>query len=134
MNGRRLLDEKKLYRLCCVFRNLCHLENYIHENILLWWRHQLLTFIQFYTFQKWKVVFRLPHVCIIGTHHCGNTHNEDFKWRILLQDIFCCLGFGERVVTYFLHQIQSGYYDRNQSVSIEVILLEHFSATTQPLP
>ena len=37
----------------------------------------------------------------------------------------------ERVVSNFAHQIQSEYYGINIYVSIEVIVLEHFSAPTQ---
>ena len=66
-----------------------------------------------------------PYVCILGTHHYGNTCLEAFKRlsRCLLLSILC-----RTCISPFLFQIQSEYYDVNLSVSIERIVLEHFSA------
>ena len=48
------------------------------------------------------------------------------------QDVLCHRDYAERVVASFAHQIQSEYYSGNISVSIEDIVLEHFSAPTHP--
>ena len=42
--------------------------------------------------------------------------------------MLCRRDYDGRVVAIFAHQIQSEYYGRNRSVSIEGIALEHFSA------
>ena len=76
--------------------------------------------------------FHIPYVRILWTHHCGNTYREAFKHRGSFQDVLRCRGYTERVLVSFSHQIQSEYYDRNISVYIEVIALDHFSATTHP--
>ena len=52
-----------------------------------------------------------------------------FKRRELFQDVLCCRGYDERSVASFANKIQSEYYGRNRSVSIEGIVLEHFSAS-----
>ena len=54
-----------------------------------------------------KVSFSLPHVRILGTHHCGNTHREAFKRRLFFQDMLCPRDYAEHVVSRFSHQIQS---------------------------
>ena len=76
----------------------------------------------------------MPHVHIIGAHHCGNTCREDFKHHGYIQDVLFCSDYENRVVTSFSHQNQSEYYGRNKYVSIEVTALEHFSDKKQPLP
>ena len=45
--------------------------------------------------------------------------------------MICRRGYAEREVASFAHQIQSEYYGRNISVSIEGIALEHLSALQQ---
>ena len=45
--------------------------------------------------------------------------------------MWCRRYYAERVVASFSDQIQSGYSGGNQSVYIEGIALEHFSAPTQ---
>ena len=42
--------------------------------------------------------------------------------------MLCCRDYDERVVFSFPHKIQPEYYGGNRSVSIEDIVLEHFSA------
>ena len=74
-----------------------------------------------------KLAFHVPHVRILGTNHCGSMRRTAFKRRELFQDVLCCCNYTERVVAIFSCQIQSEYYGVNISVSIEVILLEHFS-------
>ena len=44
--------------------------------------------------------------------------------------MLCCCDYTKRVVASFAHQIQSEYYGNNRYVSIEGILLGHFSAPT----
>ena len=73
----------------------------------------------------------MPHVCILGTNHCGELRRTAFKRRELFQDLLCRSDYSERVVETFANQIQSEYYGGNKSVSIEGIALEHFSAAPQ---
>ena len=61
----------------------------------------------FYIKSIQNLAFYLPHVCIIGTNHCGNTHHQSFKHRRTFQDVLCCRGYAKRVVASFTHQIQS---------------------------
>ena len=68
-----------------------------------------------------KLSFHLPHVRILGTNHCGELRRTAFKQRELFQDVICRCDYDERVVASFAHQIQSYYYGRNRSVSIEII-------------
>ena len=75
-----------------------------------------------------KLAFHLPHVRILGTHHCVAMRQTSFKQRELFQDVLCCRDYAVRVVASFAHQIQSEYYDGNISVSIEGIELGYFSA------
>ena len=68
---------------------------------------------------------------ILGTNHCGEMQQTAFKRRELFQDVLCSHDYAEMVVAIFSHQIQSEYYGRNISVSIEGIELEHFSTVPQ---
>ena len=45
--------------------------------------------------------------------------------------MLCCRDYAERVVASYAHQIQPYYYGGNISLSIEVIVFEHFSELTQ---
>ena len=80
---------------------------------------------------KLKNVFHLPHICIIGMHHCGNTHREALKRHSDFQDVLCRRDYAEHVLAIFVHQIQSEYCGVNMSVSIESIAIEKFSPTYQ---
>ena len=77
------------------------------------------------------LAFHLPHVCILGTNHCGELQRTAFKRRELFQYVLYRRDYAERVVESFSNQIQSEYYGGNRSVSIEGISLEHFSAAPQ---
>ena len=77
------------------------------------------------------MAFRLPHVRILGTNHCGELRRTAFKRRELFQDVLCRRDYAERIVASFANKIQSEYYDGNRSVSIEGIVLEHFRAAPQ---
>ena len=68
---------------------------------------------------------------ILGTNHCGELRRTAFKRRELFQDVLCLRDYEERLVASFDNQIQSEYYGGNRSVSIEGIVLEHFSAAPQ---
>ena len=68
---------------------------------------------------------------ILGTKHCGEMRRKAFKRCELFQDVLCRRYYAERVVASFANQIQSEYYGENRSVSIEGIVLEHFSAAAQ---
>ena len=54
-----------------------------------------------------KLDFHLPHVCILGTNHCGEMRRTAFKRRELFQDVICCRDYDERLVARFANQIQS---------------------------
>ena len=72
----------------------------------------------FYIPDLQKLSFRLQHVHIIGTNHCGEMQRTSFKRRELFQDVLCRREYTERLVAIFAHQIQSEYYGGNRSVSI----------------
>ena len=74
-----------------------------------------------------KVAFHLPHVFILGTNHCGEMQHTAFKRSESFQDVLCRCDYADRLVARFDNPIQSEYYGRNRSVSIEDIVLEHFS-------
>ena len=78
-----------------------------------------------------KLAVHLPHLKIIGTHHCGNTRQGEFKSRPNFQDVLYRYNNEERVVAIFANQIQSEFYHGNRSVSIEGVLLDHFSDIDQ---
>ena len=64
------------------------------------------------------LAFRLPHVRILGTNHCGEMRRTDFKRRELFQDVICRRDYAERLVASFSNQIQLEYYGGNISVSV----------------
>ena len=78
-----------------------------------------------------KLIFHLPHVIILGTHHCGNTPREAFKRHSAYQNLLCRCNYAEHLVARFAHQIKSEYHGIIISVSIEGIASEHFIDTDQ---
>ena len=78
-----------------------------------------------------KLAFHIPHVQILGTNHCGDSCRTAFKRRKSFQYVLCCRDYAEMVVARFSKQIEKKYYGGNISVSIEDIVLEHFSALPQ---
>ena len=54
-----------------------------------------------------KLAFHLPHVCILGTNHCGAMQLTAFKRHELFQDVLCRCDYADRVVASFSYQIQS---------------------------
>ena len=78
-----------------------------------------------------RLVFHLPHVRILGTNKCGEMRRIAFKRRELFQDVLRRRDYADRVVASFANQIKSKYYGGNRYVSIEGIVLEHFSAVPQ---
>ena len=78
-----------------------------------------------------KLAFHLPHVRILGTNHYGEMRRTAFKQHKLFQDVLCCRYYAKRVVASFANQIKSEYYGVNISVSIEGVVLEHFSVAPQ---
>ena len=85
----------------------------------------------FYIPANQNLAFHLPHVRILDTNHYGEMRRTAFKRRELFQDVLCRRDYAERVVASFSHKIQSEYYGGNISVSIEGILLGHFSVLPQ---
>ena len=75
--------------------------------------------------------FHIPCLQILGTNHCGDSRQNSFKRRKSFQDMVCRRDYSEGGVASFDNQIQSEYYGGNRSVSIEGIVLEHFSALPQ---
>ena len=82
----------------------------------------------FYISSIGKVGFHLPRVRIIGANNCGDSRQTAFKRRKLFQDVLCRRDYADMEVARFSNQIQSEYSGGNISVSIEGILLGHFSA------
>ena len=80
-----------------------------------------------------KLAFHLPHVCILGTHHCGNTCCEAFRHHAAFEYFLSYCDYAEKVVAIFSYQIKSWYYGVDISVSIEGVALDNFSASTQSL-
>ena len=70
-----------------------------------------------------RLDFNLPHVCILGTNHCGELRRTAFKRCKLFQDVLCRHEYAQRIVAKFSHQIQSEYCGGNISVYLEGIAL-----------
>ena len=66
---------------------------------------------------------------ILGNHHHGKECREVFKRRGELKNVLCWCDYSGQVVSSFTHKIQPGYYVVNILVSIEGIVLYHFSAS-----
>ena len=60
-----------------------------------------------------NLAFRLPHVHILRTNHCGELRQTAFKGRELFQYVLCRRDYVERVVASFANQIKSEYYVGN---------------------
>ena len=56
----------------------------------------------FYIPATQKLAFRLPHVRILGTNHCGEMRRTAFKRRELFQDILCCRDYADMEVALFM--------------------------------
>ena len=52
-----------------------------------------------------KLVFYLPHICILGTNNFGNTRRESFKHLRAKKYMLFHRDYAERVVASFAHQI-----------------------------
>ena len=65
-----------------------------------------------------KFVFCLPHVLILGTHHCGNIRQEAFKCCSYFQYVLWHRYYAESIFSSFALQIKYKYYCGNSSVSI----------------
>ena len=61
----------------------------------------------FYIPEIKKLAFHLPHVRILGTHHCGKERRYEFKLWENVQDVSCRRDYSEQLVYSFDHQIQS---------------------------
>ena len=72
----------------------------------------------FYIPAIYSLAFRLPHVRILGTNHCGEFRRTAFKRCELFQDVLFHIYYSERIVASFSHQIKLEYYGVNRSVSI----------------
>ena len=59
----------------------------------------------FYIPEIQKLEFHIPHVQILGTNHCGDSRQTDFKRRESFQDVLCCRDCADRVVASFAHII-----------------------------
>ena len=121
--------DKKIFRMC-------KQEYSSDESTIIYTRKELVMMGKtiyyfhksFYIPEIQRLYFRLPHVGILCTTHCGKFQCTAFKRRKLFQDVLFCWDYAEREVSRFAHQIQSEYCDGNRSVSIEGIELEYFIA------
>ena len=57
-----------------------------------------------------NLAFKLTHVRILVTNHCGAMRHTAFKRGELFQDVLCCRDYDERLAAIFTHKIQSEYY------------------------
>ena len=48
-----------------------------------------------------KLAFHIPNLQILGTNHCGDSFQTEFKHRELFQDMFCHRDYSERAVASF---------------------------------
>ena len=85
----------------------------------------------FYIPAIYKLAFNIPHVQILGTNNCGDSCRTAFKHHESFQDVLCRSDYYEGLVVSFAHQIQSEYYGRIISVSVEFISLEISNALLQ---
>ena len=85
----------------------------------------------FYVTSIQKLEFRIPHVQILATNHCGYSCQSGFKRWKSVKAVLCGRGYAERLVASSAHKIQLEYYGRNISLSIQGIALEHFIALPQ---
>ena len=60
---------------------------------------------------------------ILGTHRCVKERCEALRRRRKHHDVLCWCDYAYQIVSSFAHQIKSGYYGGNRSVSIEGIAL-----------
>ena len=60
----------------------------------------------FYISAIQKLAFHIPHVQILGTNHCGDSHRTAFKRRKSFQHVLCHSDYAERVVYSLPHKIQ----------------------------
>ena len=109
---------------CDTYKNVHHKRVCYDGNFYFWFPHKFP-----YSGNK-NLSFHLPQVHIIGNNHCVNTLREAFKRRNANQFLLSRRDYYERWLSSSAHQIQSEYYGGNRSVSIEYIVLEHFSART----
>ena len=54
-----------------------------------------------------KLSFNLPHVHILGSHHCGKEQCDALKRRGNLHGFFFHSDYAERLLSSFYHQTQS---------------------------
>ena len=131
VHGRLPLDEKEICSLCLQYTdNVSTTKLYIRKELIM-----METYIDYFHTNLYipsiqNLEFHLPHIRTIGTNPSGNTRCESFKICRENQYLSCCRYYAEILVASFAHQMQSEYYGGNQSVSIEGIALDKFSAPT----
>ena len=86
---------------------------------------------QFYKQEIQKLTLHLKYLHILGTLHCVNSLQDEFKRCAVYHSVLCCQYYAEHVVASFSHQIKPEYYCGNISIYIEGIKLEHFSDSDQ---
>ena len=52
----------------------------------------------FYITEIQRLEFHLPHVQIMGTNQCGDSHQTVFKLCESFQYVLCCRDYAERIV------------------------------------
>ena len=78
---------------------------------------------KFYILAMKKLALHFPRIHIVGTHHCGKTHQESFKYCAAYHNVLLHKYYSECVVASFAHQIQYEYCGDNIFMSIEGITL-----------
>ena len=132
----KYIHQTKNEHVCYVlhFYKLQQPQNYSQENKFEMTDTSISEFHTSFYIPEKKLAFHLPHLCILGTHYCGNKCHETFRHCGSFQNVLCNCDYIEQMVASFEHQIQSKCYDGNIFVSIEGIELNHFSDTKHTLP
>ena len=80
---------------------------YIQKEVVLLGTSITESHEMFYILAIQKLAFLLPHVRILGTHHCDKEHRDAFKRRYHLYDVLCHCAYEEQLVYSFSHQTKS---------------------------
>ena len=86
------VQSTKIYFFVCMFQDLAtvtYAKLYNIKEIFMMETSTADLYTRFYIPSIQKIVFHLPHVRILGTNHCGNTHLKELKRCIGKQDVLC---------------------------------------------
>ena len=126
VHGINPLDERKFFCLCFQYMATVIPEKlYTRKEFVMMDKYIADFCTSFYITEIQNIAFHLPHIRIIGTNHCGNTHHEALKYHITKQDVLCCCDYTERVVAIFHTK-----YSLNTMEEIYLSLLKDFNWNT----